>query len=271
MSSRRIMQGAAVFIALLCLSMCLWPGVQQVAATQEHQSTITVSGCGLGTTKEKTVHLTETQYQTLTQSLAALRTRLANAVTTQEAAFIIRQMLRTLDSFHLLPLGVTLAQLETLITATIPYHTIPLRADDFNAVAVVTGQLSELWYVPQVCSILFSIGIISLILALIGFPTYSVYGMFQTIANHILERRTGPVSLFDALCTGNETTGWIASLGLYGIKYWTGPLTGGLRHPTALPAPLVWGFTGLKLTISDNTTFFLGTALQVGKYTPYTK
>jgi hypothetical protein len=145
----------------------------------------------------------------------------------------------------------------------------PQSDDAFNICTLVAGSLSGLDnFLPPLYLLLeipeslvffiltfayYSFGYTPLLVLAIGY-------LIASFAEWRLNVDTySPVSFFDNI--DGPTQGWVHSLGLTGIKQWSGNLT---TKPHFFSCPIVVGFTGYKILDKQNKThFFIGTCLYV--------
>ncbi len=86
------------------------------ASTDDDLVEVTTQACGIQGYGDTTVKLTREQYQDLRQYLVEFRARLNQTSTRDETIPIFKEAVRKLDTYGLLPKGMSVAQAELLVT-----------------------------------------------------------------------------------------------------------------------------------------------------------
>jgi hypothetical protein len=262
------------YLAVICLlSIVLAQNVQLtgVRADQDHKFyRVTAWPCGQNGLGPKTVNLTAEQYHSFKQYLVTFRERLNTTVDYKETARLYAEALTELANLHLIPQkshlnlqGNALAQ-----SALSPRREKTSNGDDFNICALVTGSL---WgpdnFLPPLYLLLEIPATFFLFIALMFYGTYytpiliyAILYLIGSVMEFALNVDThSPVSMFNNI--DGPTIGWVHSIGLTGIKQWSGLLS---TKPHLLSCPIIVGFTGYKILDEQNEThFFIGTCLYV--------
>jgi hypothetical protein len=254
-------------LAVICLlSITLLPNVQfvSVRADLDHRyHRITIKPCGLKDVGPATVDLTAEQYHALQQYLVLFRERLNTTVDYKETARLYAEALTELANLHLIPRSNHL---------NLPGGALVKNANDvdYNIFALVTGSLRAPDNFLPPLYLLLQIPLL-LVVMILTFAYYNLGGyrpplvfaigyLLATFAQWRLDSVThSPVSFLNNI--DGPAIGWVHSLGLNGIKQWSGLLT---TRPHFFSCPIIVGFTGYKIFDEQNEThFFIGACLYV--------
>jgi len=217
----------------------------------------------------KTINLTAEQYNTLKQYFVMFRERLNNTLEYDKIVKLYIEALTELADLHIIPRDSHFNLVKNLLLQKNPNlrSTLAPNDDDFNILALISGSVTGPGnFLPPLYLIL-NIPAYALLWIILAFSgTYNMplllYAMLiiGSIAEFILNVNTySPFSFFNNI--EGPTKGWVHSLGLNGIKQWSGNLT---TKPLFFSVPIIIGFTGYKILDKQNGKhFFIGTCLYV--------
>lgn len=240
-----------------------------------------------------TVKLTREQYQDLMLYLVEFRAQLNRTTTQGETAYIFREAIAELDTYGLLPVGLTLKQAQQIVTGMVQkkifrsYQRLLVQIitssqeDDSNTLCLIAGQTNRTLF-ENSGSTLFN---------KIQYSTDSpVLRTFSGIMYRYMTVRcsNNPFSLLNRMNLGYQSnvsnvtyyaSGWVSTTGTNGIKRNEGNIQGtlsveGTRYSPGIPEtfsqfPAAVGFIGIKIgsgTMYPNIQegkayFYVGTAL----------
>jgi hypothetical protein len=277
-------------IILLLVGTAIAPtiNVQVVTASQNDDLIeVTTQACGIQGYGNTTVKLTREQYQNLEQYFVEFRVRLNQTTTREEAVPLFKDAVAQLDTYGLLPRGMSVKQAQKLVINMYQkqntmnrLHTILPKLlfsqeGDGNLFCLIAGytdhttfenpgslffnwlyRYSENW-------ILYGIG-----LYMYFFLTVFCWINPLAVPNRISLSHMG----------GVPSDGWITTIGLLGLKNFQGNIRGGLPIDGTIWAmggpsgdsskkyPAAVGFVGLKIGISTDDVF---EDLMTGKFFMY--
>lgn len=253
------------------LSMVIAPNIQlaSVRADPDHKFYhITAEPYGLNGVGPKTVNLTAEQYHAFQQYVVMFHQRLNTTVDYEETTKLYAEALTKLANLHLIPQSSHL-NLQGNAPTQNALNPKPGNATDdytFNICALVTGSLSAPDNFLPPLYLLLQIPLL-LVVMILTFAYYNLGGfrpplvfaigyLIATFAEWRLNADTySPVSFLNNI--EGPAIGWVHSLGLNGIKQWSGLLTTNRN-------PIIFGFTGYKIYDEQNEThFFIGACLYV--------
>jgi hypothetical protein len=276
----------AIGVILLFIGVAVAPSINTsvVKASNDNDLVeVTTQACGIQGYGNTTVKLTREQYNDLTHYLAEFRARLNQTSTRGEAVPIFKEAIVELNKYGLLPKGMSVERLQEVILHQTHQESLKSRDthENENLLCLVSGQLTNAYFMPLIAPILLIIMVILqgvlgiafspilLILFLLKYydlafrlllilfiPIQLIYDIVQILVDIT---NYSPFSFCNYLnnllwSSGPPPSGWIQSKGLFGNKTWNG--TYNLR---------IFCFTGLKLRISHYEVFFLGSALYIEK------
>lgn len=272
--NRLLEKGGAVAAMLLCVSIsfipCVISGLGR-AATLGECVEVRVEACGVLGFAPQVVSLTKQQYQSVESYLLELYERLNRTENREEMRLLLREAVRELDLYGLLPGGMSVRQAERLVAGS--YQDSLIRSEreidryvrldqrkkekfndnPLNAFCVLFAVARKIeGYIPAPVIVPFGM---LLVLGLIPAFFASLFGQ-QELANRLAELglsiwMSNPFRWFNIVfCEGYETE--VRSIGLKGLVHVTLPERG-----------LFSGFTGLMIAPFKERTFFLGGAFGV--------
>jgi hypothetical protein len=273
-----ITRGLVVSVILLFIGVAVAPTINfnVVKASDDNDLVeVTTQACGIKGYGNTTVKLTRQQYQNLEQYLIDFRARLNHTSTRAEAVPIFKEAVVELDTYGLLPKGMSVEQAQKLVTgrtqSTGFEHLMKkpfLRnqfnlSDNENFLCLVYGIITSCTY---------SFGLILLLLSLFHPGITALVRMYLLILI--------PIDILHTITFGERqdsysysADGWLGTFGLSGRRvsqdqplYGALPLKAiGINYPwgTNYYYPGVIGFTGLHINIFEMVHFYLGSALWV--------
>jgi hypothetical protein len=285
-----IVKWLAIGIILLFIGVAVAPSINQsivTASTDDDLLEVTTQACGINGYGNTTVKLTREQYQNLESYLVEFRTRLNQTTTREEAVPIFKAAVVELSKYGLLPKGMNVERAQRLVIRGHQNQRIIKLLDrtlnknqlstNSNFLCLTTGQgnpviffrpifgtiaffyetfqNAPLWYLYDILSLSFYI---IDILYTENFPlkflSYIGFGEDDSTAGHHYD---------------HPFSGTIFTIGLSGVKKWSGSLNGGI---TKFDFSVVYeytgyyigavGFSGINIRFNENM-FFLGTSSYV--------
>lgn len=248
---------------------------------------VTTQACDVKNTYSTTVKLTYEQYQSLMQYLTDFRARLNKTSTREEAAFVFKEVVVELNTFGLLPKGMTIDLAQQLVVGRFQNPKLRLQRNTLfkdsydNYLCLIAGQTNHTLF-ENVGSVLFNTIQFSTSMTVFSFLSGLMYRFIT------LRCSNNPFSMLSRMNLGYQNTtsnvtiyasGWVSTTGSLGIKRNEGNIRGmlpieGTQYSTETPTtytqhPAVVGFIGLKLgsgsmfpNIYEGKEFFyVGTAL----------
>jgi hypothetical protein len=264
-----VSKSLVLIIILLFIGVAVAPSINQsvVTASQDDDLVeVTTQACGIKGFGDTTVKLTREQYQNLEQYLIEFKARLNQTSTREEAIPLFKQAVIELDTYGLLPKGMNTKQAQHLVTRENHDTTPPqvvintvrrqhsrtatnsfcLLAGLSNNTEMITlyqwilvlgsGLIGEFFYNFHLPLIIY----LWIIILLVG--TTSVF--------YELDYLRPLVVWSDIYIHGGS--GFLFTLGLGGLKTWSGSFSGKIS-----------GFTGIKILLNlrnPSHYFYLGSA-----------
>jgi hypothetical protein len=287
----------AIGVILLFIGVAVAPSINQsvVKASNDNDLVeVTTQACGIQGYGNTTVKLTREQYNNLEQYLVEFRARLNQTSTKEEAVPIFKEAVVELDKYGLLPSGMSVERVQKLVTLMCSNQKARDILKRFVGGSQVSGNGNMFCLVAGKANLVNSLGvfyplrvillnILDLILLLIGFVPIGM--LLLLISDALLELRSFifPWYLFSEFGIGylykewdmtwwreHPSTGTIVSLGLFGLKTYSGSFYGQIRsiHQDhiitgfAIQASGILGFTGLKIRMLGNN-FLIGSCLLI--------
>ena len=294
-------QWLAVGIILLFVGVTIAPTINYnvvEASTDDDLVEVTTQACGIQGYGNSTVKLTREQYQDLKQYLVEFRARINQTTTREEAIPIFEEAVVQFEKYGLLPKGMTVAQAKHLLT---DHHILSTRTtqlrekispflDEYeNAVCLLAGSftgsvphspvdmmINRIFWLFEPLYEEHPTRIIELLLEII---LYIYIGSFflSTLLFYII-----PFHLFLTISMGYTAFGAyvpafgsLTTIGLNGLKQWSGGMCGALPFLPRIPYPTqdtpgIYGFTGFAWynVFTDDELFYVGSALWV-RIEPY--
>jgi hypothetical protein len=154
MKNRLFLKRMAVVVTFLFIGVAVAPSINHSVVTASHDDDlveVTTQACGIEGFKDTTVKLTREQYHPLEQYLVEFRARLNQTTTREEAVPIFKEAVMELDTYGLLPEGMSVEQALTLLKVSFFNKVSQIfskRTDRFvqdsskNALCLVTGQIN---------------------------------------------------------------------------------------------------------------------------------
>jgi len=141
-------------VILLFISVAVAPSINRsiVTASQEDEFIeVTTQACGIKEYENTTVKLTREQYQDLEQYLVEFRIKLNQTSTREEAVPIFKEAVMELDTYGLLPKGMSVEQAQELVAVSFSNH-MPeifskrmakiLQESNKNVFCLVSGEIN---------------------------------------------------------------------------------------------------------------------------------
>lgn len=294
----------AIGVALLFVGVIIAPGINQsvVMASQEDDLIeVTTQACGIKEYRNTTVKLTREQYQDLEEYLVEFRARLNQTSTRQEAIPIFKEAVVELDTYGLLPKGMSVEQAQRLITGSPSITHIPLFLKKIlftyqpqnnitsNSICLITGQstLTSFQGIPSILFYTIAMNIDATILSTILFLLSKWSDQFRGKIPFCFGNRVyiGYSNLISPdVPEFHLSSGWVTTIGLQGLKKTQGDMIGALPisyylysvgpFPSWKFYPAISGFIGIKTSASAKSCsspeyaylssyMYLGSALQV--------
>jgi len=236
-------------------------------STRKDSMMVSSEACGLRGYREANVRLSEAQCRSLQQSLTEFKVRLSQASSNEEVIRLFHEAVVMLDSYGLLPRGMSIPEAQRLVTR-LPSHTAKSArlagSNTSNALCLIAGNTNTT--------------------LVAGFPLCNLVCRTQWdfLAGLLELRNRFPLQLGSVVFMGGwgeflwftlgPAYGWVYSLGAMGVKNWTGTMHG--NYPgniirfksgdTLGEYPAIIGFTGINIASGDSQHFILGTAVAVG-------
>ncbi len=262
---------------------------------------VTTQPCGIEGFGNTTVKLTREQYQNLEQYMVEFRERLNQTSTMDAAGTIFKDAVVELDTYGLLPKGMSVGQAQRLVTEryqnvlAISRYTTRLSDhqifNNSNLFCLIAGETKETrlhGYFETGCSILsyflFALWIFAhfivddpVFLINIIYGLEAIRNLYHMI-NSIRIIGTGNIAFGNLHDTGGSippfyrydpAVGWITTQGLFGKKSWNGSFYGRILPLATFDSYATiyyigaMGFLGIKLKQGEEGLFFLGSAVLV--------
>jgi hypothetical protein len=282
----------AIGIILLFIGVAVAPSINfsVVKASQDDLVEVTAQACGIQGFENTTVKLTREQYQNLEEYLVEFRARLNQTTTREEAFPIFKDAVVELDTYGLLPKGMSIERAQRLITtfgkSINLLNRIPSSQHLFkcaNLFCLIAGK-ADISLVANSLLTGFEILLILLVNLPDLYPTDFIMAFLIIQTLFIIYKNTPPnrigtiFNILSVLTFGAHYTysteganGWVFTVGLLGIRTSNGPLYGQIPIPifagisgylsTHYTGAL--GFTGFRIFLPDDSSLFFGTALRV--------
>lgn len=291
------MKWLAVGICLLFVGLTLASTLkcQMVKASEENDFIeITTQASGIQGYTDTMVTLTRGQYHDLEQYLVEFRARLNQTSTREEAGSLFREAVVKLDTYGLLPQGMSVAQAQKLVLGWYPQQITTgflqrmseknQQAPQSNFLCLVAGELNNTYSDRRINNWLYQF-------AIRKYPDtarYILISLMILTAKRNEHFNNMPLAICDIVGIGylnvfydtyHNSSGWFWSIGAAGKKVWDGEMVGALPGPkiwgfiplgghygyTLYADPGMWGFSGLKvLPGAVENKFYLGSALCIG-------
>lgn len=285
MQKSLIRKGIAFIVILLFIGVSIIPAtsyiqLRSVRADQDNGLyQIIIEPYGLNDLRPKTINLTAEQYYNLKQYFVMFRERLNNTVEFDETMKLYAEALTELADLQIIPRDNHFNLVKNLLMQKTPNPrcTLAPSDDDYNILAFVSGSVTGLdnFLPPLYLLLITPASFLAIIIYVLFYGTHHIslllYAMLiviSSIMKFTLNVNTySPLSFFNNI--DGPTKGWVHSLGLNGIKKWSGLL---VTKPRFLSCPIIVGFTGYKILDKQNEThFFIGTCLlaRIHVYYPY--
>jgi len=286
----------AVSVILLFFGIAVAPSINHSVVTAYDNTFVEVTSqvCGIKGYKDTTVKLTREQYQNLKQYLVEFRTKLNQTSTRGEVVPIFKEAVVELDRYGLLPRGMKVIKAQKLVLGwSLQQDTKGLlqgvseknqQAPQSNFLCLVAGELNNTYSIRRINNWL----LLFLIRTYTETQSYFLIPFMMLFENRHEMLNKAPLAVCDIVGIGylnmfldtyHNSSGWFFSVGVGGIKKWTGEMVGILPGPKVwgfIPLgghygyslnadPGIWGFSGLKILagVVENK-FYLGSALCVG-------
>jgi len=245
-----MMRLITVGVILLFLGVAVAPGISSnVAKTSANNDRVEVTSraCGIPGFGNTTIKLTQQQYQDLEQYLVAFQAKLNQTTTREEAVPIFKDAIVELNTYGLLPKGMSVGQAQRFVSIGDRLHHLKnwkkITANTINSLCLFTaifhGSVDTNLFMYLGLFLSYCGGYDNPLLVVLG-VILLYYGFFKPLRCMNLIYAIDSVDLF-------------FSIGADGIK------KGHLDIST------VSGFTGLKiiLNVQHEVSFYLGFALTI--------
>jgi len=264
-----------VTIFFLVIAITIVPSVNvsvAKAATDNELVEVTTKMCGIKGFRDYTVKLTKQQYYEVQQLTDGIKERLDNATTRDESVAICNEAIVKLNTYGLLPKGMSVERAQKLISSSDNYQNYLGFLNKLFKKNQLSFEDNENW-----CCVFASRSNCVLVLNSLYRLFFRIYDSLSYVAKIFLTFICAfiyffqpfflwcPIEFIDA--AGEPRNGWVFTAGLNGIKTWEGYLMGAISLPGYPEQTGVVGFTGIKIEnkfVGTNyTTFLLGTAFHV--------
>ena len=241
-------------IIFLFLGVAVAPGINSSAVnTSNDLVEVTFQACGIQGYADTTVKLTKEQYQDLEEYLAEFRARLNQTTTREEAAPIVREAVVKLNTYGLLPKGMSIAQAQQLIIGSEPSEKTQefikkildrnQRGTPNNTLCLLAGNVdrANFWSFTTYSSffaILFFIGLFFFLDNHFGIAPVTLFSFLTAVsmAFFLYGLWMKPISLMSHIDFTPSAKGSIHSIGLSGVYNINGTFYGDII-----------GFTGIRI------------------------
>lgn len=295
-----IRNGLVAGVILLCLDVGLIPIINfQVVKASDNSEFVelTIQACSIQGFVDTTVKLEKQQYENLMQYMVEYRARVNQTTTTEEVIPLFKDAVVKLNSYGLLPKGMSIVQAQKLVTGGYLYqknmkfmqNRFTQNQDDVmnNVLCYVTGQLDNTFVVHRIVAILtwidwilivYFFNHVSILALLIG-----IFALYMDLTLMIrFKTDVSPFGLFEIFGVGGfdptdddfwDSSGWLKSYGLLGVYSWNGTFRGNLPGLPIMYDPVacwvyqaMWGFSGIKIVTDEDgdAKLFFGTAIVLG-------
>jgi len=288
-----VKQGLVVSVILLFIGVSVAPSINftVVKASNDNDLVeVTTQACGIQGYGNTTVKLTREQYQDLEQYLVEFRARLNQTSIREEAVPIFKEAVVKLNKYGLLPRGMSVERAQRLVTtygkSINLLNRMPSSHGLFkcaNLFCLIAGE-ADISLVVNSLLAGFEILLILLVNLSDLYPSDFILAFFLIQTFFLIYKNTPPnriVTAFNFLSlltfgayytySAKGANGWVFTVGLLGIRTSNGPLYGHIPIPivigvsgySATHYTGVFGFTGIRIFLPDDSSLFLGTALRV--------
>lgn len=241
-------------IILSLISIAIAPAITAGVVNATNDDTpvkITTQACGIQGFTDTTVHLSKEQYQDLQQYLFEFRTRLNQTTTKEEAVSLYKEAVMEVDTYGLLPRGMSVEQAQKLVTTGIHIQQVPTIgnksfSDHLNIFCLFAAFSDNV--------VDFNLWVVAAALAsqFVEYDSPAVLLVYLLFFVGFVK----PLRFFNFLTTaGGGQFSFHFCLGLKGV-------TTGLDDISE-----VIGFTGLKIILNTHNALYLGFALLVKRDT----
>jgi hypothetical protein len=275
LSGNRLLKKCRVtMVILLFIGIAIIPYLPNSILQASSEGTsimVTTQACGINGFGNTTVKLTRQQYQKLELFLVNFEARLNHTATREETVLLFKEAVIELNTYGLLPKGMTVGQTERLVSGDYQNpkmlskfennfqdrmnkrHNDNSNLNFMNVFCLLFAAATKIpEYYPN--SFIIPFGVL-LVLSLIPAILVSFIGS-QELANTLAEFglflwMLNPFRAFNfVVCMGYEVE--LRSVGLKGLV-----------HETLNNGSIFMGFSGLMLSPFNNKTYFLGFAFVV--------
>jgi hypothetical protein len=291
----------SVGIILLFIGVALAPSINfnvVKASNDKDLVEVITQACGIQGYDDTTVKLTRQQYQDLEQYLVGFRARLNQTTTREEAIPIFKEAVVELDTYGLLPRGMSVEQALQHVTKSyqdekiinfkekLLINSLSIFDNKSNVLCLIAGRTTETIFIPFLARVSLLPTLATLAWAFVTIPSDRlIIGMTLlglsllfgiTFIMSFLMGNIIPSSFLQWIRFGewisrpgyvNPAEGWLFTVGLNGVKTCNYSFHGAIGGDDYLG---VMGFTGIKIFIPNldfvvipYTAFFLGSALLV--------
>jgi len=262
----------AVGIVVLFIGVAIAPSVNsRVVKTSDDLAEVTSQACGIKGFGDTTVKLTKQQYHDLEQYLVAVQARLNQTTTREEAVPIYKEAVIELNSYGLLPKGMSITQAQLLVTGfQFSERTQEIiqkildrnqPANPNNTFCLLAGNVdrANCWSLTTLTSGAAFILLIALFFFLdnhFGLAPVNLFAFLTAIAMgfFLYGLWAKPFNLLSHIDFTPSAKGSIHSIGLSGVYTVNGTFYGDILGFTGIRIMKVLHFTG---------AFFLGSAISV--------
>jgi len=263
----------AVAAILLCIGVAIVPCLTSSvikASTEKNLAEVTTKVCGVKGVNLQTVSLTKPQYEKLTYYLDDMKERLNVTTSQDEAVILFNEAVAEINKYGLLPDGMSVRQAQMLVSGCYQHsktfsqgeknivnrwnkkQVVNANPDVKNTFCILFATATKIPDYPN--PVIIPLGVL-LVLGLFPSLIVSVFGQ-QEPADRLAELglslwMSNPLRWFNYVVF----EGYDIKFQSLGLK---GPVQGTLNT-----SGVFRGFTGLMLSPSSDTTYFLGFAVNI--------
>jgi hypothetical protein len=267
-------KAGAVAAILFCIGVAISPGLSSgiVSASSERDSVeVSIEVCGIKGYRPSTVTLPKSHYEIITEYLQDLMKRLNTTSSRNDAVLLVHEAVVELDTYGLLPRGTSVSEVQILVSGS---NQNSLKSALFknkilskwneeefgitypslmNLFCVLSATATKIpGYSPK--SVIIPLSVL-LVFALFPALIVSLFGQ-ELLANRLAE-----LGLSLWMLNPLRFSNFVVFQG-YDVEFQSLGLKGQV-HGTLHKSIAFGGFTGLMISLSKNTTYFLGSAYSI--------
>jgi hypothetical protein len=298
----------AIIIIFFFIGVAVAPSINSsVVKTSDDLVEVTSQACGIQGFGNTTVKLTKQQYQDLEQYLVDFRAKLNQTTSREEAVPIFKDAVVELNKYGLLPKGMNVEKAQNLVLGMYQnprflrfldkmQNSSSKNFNDYaNYLCLISGRTSNTVsrgvIFEGLVLISFLIEYISLLHSYYPFGMiFTMFYILTALGFGLIISTLNPIQILSTIGLGvyfntlywsgvdiNPAVGWIRSIGLNGVKNWSGGMYGDVFTNSYFSLGDVWmvflltglfysgilGFSGIKIILPDLTSFYVGFALKI--------